>query len=245
MTKTRLQTPLEFIDLHFLFENVPRSFTHQLVRQRTAAYVQESQRFAVKEDASYGVSMPPSIEALPEDHPARVRWHNAVVFIGDEYLSLVNEGIPAEDARGLLPTDILTKVHYKTNLRNLVEHAGNRLCTQAQFEWRVVWAAMIAAIRARGAEQKRLSNRWEYDTIADIFRPICYFTGKCEFMAATDRYCSIRDRVENFHKAGVPSERWSDEKWGHPFTIRPQEWLLNPAAARTTSLHWRQEGTTS
>src|SRR4051794_363901 len=45
--RTHLKAPWEFIDLHFFIEGVTRSFTHQMVRQRTAVYAQESLRFAV------------------------------------------------------------------------------------------------------------------------------------------------------------------------------------------------------
>src|SRR5262249_824845 len=53
--KTHLKAPWESIDFHFMIENVPRSFTHQIVRQRTAVYAQESMRFAVKNNLSESV----------------------------------------------------------------------------------------------------------------------------------------------------------------------------------------------
>ena len=219
MSKTKLQAPFEFIDLHFLIENVTRAFTHQLVRQRTAVFVQESMRFAVKERAAWEVGLPPSIASLREDHPWRVIWQKAVNYSSNTYRELIDSGVPAEDARGLLPTNIVTRVHYKTNLRNLAEHAGLRLCTQAQFEWRQVWALMLKAIREytpnmMAADINR--HRWQYEQIAGLFRPVCFTTGKCEFMGDNDRACSIRERVN--------SGRWSD--------IRPGEWLLDPSAAR-------------
>jgi flavin-dependent thymidylate synthase len=230
MSKTRLQAPFEFIDLHFLIEGVTRAFTHQLVRQRTAVYVQESQRFAVKENGEHEVGLPPSLagtrdwEGFRELHEPtiwdkedflvwaernepeqalRFRWDEAVAKVVETYNQLVNMGMPAEDARGLLPTNITTRIHYKTNLRNLAEHAGNRLCTQAQFEWRLVWAEMIKAIRQEGKRQQEILESdsiygfptstgpdditWQYDLIASLFKPICYSTGKCEFMADADR----------------------------------------------------------
>lgn len=243
MTRTVLQTPLEFIRLHFLLENVPRSLTHQLVRQRTAAYVQESQRFAIKEDASWAVTMPPTIAALPEDHPGRKLWQGTVESLGKRYLDLIDHGIPAEDARGILPTDITTRVHYTTDLRNFAALAGKRLCTQAQFIWRQVWAGMIEEIRNYGNKQDQFGNfangeKWEFDAIANLFRPVCYLTGKCEFMAETDRYCSIRDRVNQFHAGGIPSEQWAETQFGNA-AVRPEEWLLDPGAARTKNPEWR------
>ena len=48
--KTHLKAPLESIVFHFFIEGVTRAFTHQMVRQRTAVYAQESMRFAVKEN---------------------------------------------------------------------------------------------------------------------------------------------------------------------------------------------------
>jgi flavin-dependent thymidylate synthase len=206
MTRTALQAPLEFIDLHFLLEGVTRAFTHQLVRQRTAVFVQESQRFAVKENAEFESMMPTSIAGLKDDDPKRVVWEEAITSTSRAYMDLVNAGVPAEDARGLLPTNITTRVHYKTNLRNLAQHAGMRLCTQAQYEWKMVWAGMIREILGYGPTY----NRWQQQAIVRLFKPVCYQTGKCEFMADTDRWCSIRERVENHHLAGDAPETWVD-----------------------------------
>lgn len=222
MTNTVLKAGLEFIDFHFLIEGVTRAFTHQLVRQRTAVYIQESMRFAVKEDAAMEVALPPSLVGLAEDDPRRVVWTDEVVRNSETYNRLINAGIPAEDARGLLPTNITTRIHYKTSLRGLMDHAGVRLCTQAQFEWRLVWAGIIQAIKKHGNFSR--DDHWEFQEIAKLFKPICYRTGKCEFMASVDRACSIRDRVEAHHAKGESSATWVD--------ILPREWAADPAAAR-------------
>jgi len=219
-TKNKLQAPLEFIDLHFLIEGVSRAFTHQLVRQRTAVYVQESLRFAVKENAVLEVVTPPSIASLKDDAPQRVIWEGAVRHVADSYNALINAGIPAEDARGLLPTNIATRVHYKTNLRNLAEQAGVRLCSQAQYEWKLVWQLMLDAIRAYGPA----IESWQQIAICKLFKPVCFSTGKCEFMAPTDRWCIIRDRVEAHHEKGEGPAYWSD--------IDPREPLHASAARR-------------
>lgn len=267
--KTHLKASFEFVQFHFLIEGVTRGFTHQHVRQRTATYVQESTRFAVKEDMPVG--LPPSLAGttheaateydrsrLSEAEQMRAVWEDAKASIDEAYSTLVDKGMPAEDARGLLPTNILTRVHYRTDLRGLLEHGGNRLCTQAQFEWRLVFAKIVEAIRnfdpwqnayvsdnydASAANDR---DRWQFDKIADMFRPICYLTGKCEFRASFDRTCSIRDRVDANASIGRPSSEWHEEKvlMGHVGdhgeyleigripAIRPEEWLLNPDAAR-------------
>lgn len=216
--KTHLQAPLEFVDFHFLIEGVTRAFTHQLVRQRTAVYAQESLRFAVKEGFSSEIPLPPSLVGAAENSEGVSVWRTAIQRAEEGYEALVNMGVPAEDARGLLPHSITTRVHYKTNLRNLIEHAGNRLCTQAQFEWRLVFTELVKSIREYESYPPIQNLHWEYAAIADsdLFRPVCYAKGKCPFNADFDRGCTIRPRVE---------EGKFDE-------IDPAEWLLDPAAAR-------------
>lgn len=226
MTQTKLAAPLEFVHFHFLIEGVTRAFTHQLVRQRTAVYVQESMRFAVKED--FPVARPPSLAGLPDDHPWVQLWQSEVDHIGATYLGLINAGMPAEDARSLAPTNVLTRVHYGTNLRNLADHAGNRLCTQAQFEWRIVWAQMIKAIREYGEEKPHWrefrNQRWQRELICSLFKPVCFQTGGCAFDSSADRTCSIRPRVKTHQSHGVPPSQWRN--------IHDAEWLADPGAAR-------------
>lgn len=215
--KTHLLAPLEFVDLHFFIEGVTRSFTHQMVRQRTAVFAQESMRFAVKEE----IAARPGPNIGP-DAARRNVWADAIEQAHEAYKVLIGMGVPAEDARGLLPHDTLTRLNYKTNLRNLLDHAGNRLCTQAQFEWRYVFTGIVAAIRGYeggGSEQSNMyyEHGWQWEHIADanVFRPVCYAKGKCPFKADFDRGCTIRERVD----AG----RFED--------IDDREWLMDPSAA--------------
>lgn len=294
--KTALAMPLESVNFHFRIKGVTRGFTHQLVRQRTAAYSQESTRFAVKE--SVPVALPPSLMNTdptayrkeydefmsdwlnvndPDDSRIafanakrdaedyaykytrkedrwRHKWEGLMAEVEKVYNELVNDGMPAEDARGCLPTNLLTQVNYFTNLRGLKDHAGMRLCTQAQFEWRQVWSQIVQAIRNYGTAQTytvvdengRLvsqSSSWQFDALADIFRPDCYYKGKCTFKADFDRKCSIRDRVDANAAVGRPSTLWGEPQiHTDPFddrvqdlgipAINPAEWLLDPSAAR-------------
>lgn len=251
--KTHLKAPFEFVQFHFLIEGVTRGFTHQMVRQRTATYVQESTRFAVKEDMPVG--LPPSFagterrrqefrhqERDSDAQKQRDVWDRAQDRIKSAYDNLIATGVPAEDARGLLPTNLLTRIQYRTDLKSLIEHGGNRLCTQAQFEWRTVFSKIVEAIRNFPTQGGRgstfLKDSWQYEKISNVFRPICYLTGKCEFKADFDRKCSIRERVDQFSAHGIPSSRWEyggEKLYGdgsRTQPIFPAEWLLNPGAAR-------------
>lgn len=218
--RNALPAPLEWVRVSLLIEGVTRAFTHQLVRQRTATYVQESMRFAVKDNAGYEVALPPSLEGLADDAPARRIWDAAVAKNAWSYKALIAHGMPAEDARGLLPTNIGTRVHYTTDLRNLVAHSGLRLCSQAQYEWKLVWREMLQAILLHGPDE----HRWQQVEICRLFAPICYQTGRCEFMGPADRFCRIRDRVEAHRANGDSPETWTD--------IHPHECLTEGAARR-------------
>lgn len=177
---TALKMPLESVSMHFMIENVHRGITHQMVRQRTAAYAQESTRFAVKEDMATAVARAVSLQGTvsldeaaadiateqPGISPGTARdlarsfakgaqkwrfvWDDAVKAVAEAYDFLVNDGMPAEDARGLAPTNLLTRLNYITNLRSLYDTLAVRVSDQAQFEWRLVATALAKALVEHG-----------------------------------------------------------------------------------------------
>lgn len=218
--KTHLKAPLEAVKFHFFIEGVDRSFTHQMVRQRTAVYAQESMRFAVKENMADEVQLPPSIPAGTKEADL---FFDTVGQIQNAYDQLILMGVPAEDARGLMPHATPTRLNYVTDLRALADHSGNRLCTQAQFVWRKVFLEISKVI---GKVEPRLT---------DLFKPVCYQQGKCTFKAEFDRGCTIRERVDAFEKKGVPSSEWGkgweddtrEDLGGERIEpINPAEWML-------------------
>jgi flavin-dependent thymidylate synthase len=257
--KGHLKAPWEFVDFQFMIEGVTRAFTHQLVRQRTAVYAQESLRFAVKEGLAQEIPVPPSVVG---NENAEAFWNQTIKTIERAYESLISSGIPAEDARGLLPHATTTRVIYKTNFRGLMEHAGNRLCTQAQFEWRAVFMGIVKAIREHETHPKVnkafpgtiYSDAWQFEMIAkpraETFAPVCYHLGRCPFMSELDRGCTIRDRVQAFSEAGIPSKEWGEARFYHSSIpeedikikpIDPTEWLASPWAGVTTEYNPRPE----
>jgi len=216
--KSKIAAPLEWCQVALLIRGVSRDLTHQIVRQRTATFVQESMRFAVKDNTVAEIPLPWSI-ARAHDQDMVDRWLAHVAATDEFYNYLIGNGIPAEDARKALLIGTTTQLHYRTNLRDLINHAGLRLCSQAQAEWKTVWREIVKAILNYGPPQ----DYWQQRAIVKLFRPVCYSTGKCEFMGEADRYCSIRERVEAHHRAGDRPEDWTD--------INPLE-PLRPDAAR-------------
>ncbi len=243
LAKTALSGPMESIQFHFLIEGLTRSITHQMVRSRFSFFAQESLRFGVPEgDWTEEIPLPPSLAGLKEDDPKRVIWDQTIKAIAKGYDALVNDGIPAEEARDLLPHAMPTRIHWVLDLRTLLLEAGKRTCTQAQFPWRVIFGEMAKALREVAVNESdwQQADSWQYELMAEKIRPVCYQAGKCTFMAQFDRSCTIRERVEQFAKAGVPSSEWGRAHVAdtgpdsailiHP--IQPREWAADPGAAR-------------
>lgn len=266
----KLQGPLEVIQFHFLLEGVSRAFTHQIVRGRHAFYAQESLRFAVVEHQDWieRVALPPSLTGTADDRSLepfgaessrqeyqRNLWDQHVEQAERTYLLLVGAGMPAEDARGLIPHAMTTRIHWVCSLRELLYVAGVRLCTQAQFEWRSAMASVVKSLRDRSTYAPNAAGRatylrprfdgvqgptfdgWQFEEMADLLKPICYQEGKCGFKAKADRPCSIRERVDAFEEANIPSNGWHSEGWVDSnqrplLAIQPSEWLTDPKAAR-------------
>jgi flavin-dependent thymidylate synthase len=238
---TYLKAPWEFVDFHFFIEAVSRAFTHQMVRQRTAVYAQESLRFAVKEGFAQEIPLPPGVMG---NENAETFWYQCMRDIEKAYNALINLGIPAEDARGLLPHATTTRLNYKVNLRGLLDVAEKRLCTQAQFEWRAVMLGIMKSIREYDGPSNADPSEhsaWQFQLIGKpipgTFAPICYKLGRCPYMGVLDRNCTIRARVEANNRHGRRAEEWGEPHVatsGETFVeaIDPIEWMANPEAGR-------------
>lgn len=246
MLATVLNGPLEVAQFHFQIEGVTRAITHQMVRSRASFFAQESLRFAVPEgDWRDEVPYPPSLAGerdTPKTEAGRNLWRKAMMDAQYAYQDLIAMGIPAEEARGVLPHDMPTRIHWVLDLRTLLTEAGKRTCTQAQFPWRMIFAGMAKALRERGKDRhpdgELRDDGWQFVDIANRLRPVCFQTGSCGFMAKFDRSCSIRSRVDAFAAAGVPSSGWGEryQNGSESTIIEPiyyHEWAANPAAARS------------
>ena len=229
MRATVLDGPLESIQFTFLVEGVSRAFTHQAVRNRFSFFAQESLRFAVAEDWAQEVPLPPALSSAGDEDPAVGIWRKAMNQAEDSYAALVGAGMPAEEARGVLPHAITTRYYWTVSLRTLLQEAGKRTCTQAQFDWRIVMGGVAKALRERAGTRRNEElvtdpvpgvprawvnhgdDGWQYEAFADLIRPVCYQQGKCGFMAKFDRGCTIRNRVDANERLGRHSSEWGTE----------------------------------
>lgn len=135
----------EFVDYTFMVEGVTRAFTHQFVRSRTWSFAQQTMRVLdVGEGDGWDYGTGPSIR---NDGVRKTDYDGAMRCIADTYDFLIRDGAAVEDARGLLPTNILTNIVAKANMRAFVELVRKRSSPRVQGEYRAVLEAMQAVVR--------------------------------------------------------------------------------------------------
>lgn len=137
------QSVLEHASFTFGIEGISRVTSHQLVRHRVASYSQQSQRY-VSHKERFAVVTPPTIAENPE-FAALFETQIAALHAG--YAALVEAGVPAEDARYLLPNATETKIIVTMNARELLHFFGVRCCERAQWEIRAMAIEMLKLVR--------------------------------------------------------------------------------------------------
>lgn len=131
---------LEHVTFTFGIEGVSRALTHQLVRHRLASYSQKSQRY-VKAGEWFPYITPHSIS---DNEEALSIYNKAMEQIAEAYNKLSDLGIPAEDARYVLPNGCETKIIVTMNARELLHFFALRSCNRAQWEIREMSDMMLS-----------------------------------------------------------------------------------------------------
>lgn len=134
---------LEHASYTFAVEGVSRALTHQLVRHRLASYNQQSQRY-VKFKEEPPIVRPTSVDTNPD---AAQAFDEAIEACWQAYDKLVQAGVPAEDARYILPNACETKIVVTMNIRELMHFFSNRCCNRAQWEIRELAWKMLELVR--------------------------------------------------------------------------------------------------
>jgi len=121
---------LSHVSFCFSIEGVSRALSHQLVRNK-GFFSQQSQRYV--KSAPLNLVCPPSIQGNPD---AAYTFEAVMNVIEDAYHGLLNLGIPAEDARYVLPNAATTNLVVTMNARELLHFFELRCCARAQWEIR-------------------------------------------------------------------------------------------------------------
>jgi len=134
---------LEHVNFSFGVEGISRVTSHQLVRHRLASYSQQSQRY-VNLSNTFDYIVPKSIQG---NRPAYEEYTRLMEVVHKIYKALLNNEIPAEDARYILPNATETKVFITMNARTLLHFFKVRCCNRAQHEIRNMAYLMLLEVK--------------------------------------------------------------------------------------------------
>ena len=134
---------LEHASYTFAVDGVSRALTHQLVRHRLASFNQQSQRY-VRFGDDLSVIKPATIA---DDADADAIFDEAIESAKAAYTALLELGMPAEDARYVLPNAAETKIVITMNVRELLHFFEVRCCNRAQWEIREMAHRMLELVR--------------------------------------------------------------------------------------------------
>ena len=171
---------IEHIQISFAISNVSRACTHQLVRHRHMSFSQKSQRY-VKEKGQFDYIIPPTIEKNPE---LKEKFEQFMSDISNKYQEFIEAGIPAEDARFVLPNATASSMVASLNLREMIHLANLRLCSRAQYEIRTLVKMMC--------DELSKQEPW----LKDYLVPKCVRLGFCD----EDKCCGRMPKREDLLK---------------------------------------------
>ncbi len=128
--KSGHHSALEHASYTYAIDGVSRALTHQLVRHRIASFNQQSQRY-VTHDGEPEVVTPGTVAADPQ---LKAVFDAAIDGAYSTYAQLIDAGVPAEDARYILPNACASKIVVTMNIRELLHFFELRCCRRAQWE---------------------------------------------------------------------------------------------------------------
>lgn len=132
----------------FGVSGVSRALTHQLVRHRHMSYEQKSQRYIALKGV-FDFITPPAVAARPE---INAKYQRLMEDISAFYAEALAAGVPAEDARFVLPNAAETQIVITANARALLDFFTLRSCNNAQWEIRELAFAMLRICKREAPE---------------------------------------------------------------------------------------------
>ena len=135
---------LEHLPLTFLIEDVSRVTEVQLVRHRIASYSIRSGRYTKANNNKPWYQIPKSIKNNDSIVKLFTEMNENIYSF---YTAMIEQGIPKEDARYILPQGLLTDIVVSMNARAFIEQCEKRLCKKAQWEIREMFTQMKECIK--------------------------------------------------------------------------------------------------
>ena len=131
---------LPHLNYTFAIEKISRACTHQLVRHRIASFSQQSQRYITVKRLNERIVTPKSMDNNKD-------FETLIKQASEAYQKLVEQEIPREDARFVLPNAVESSLLITMEGRSLMHFLGLRTCNRAQWEIRELADKMLTQLR--------------------------------------------------------------------------------------------------
>ena len=134
---------LEHAVFTFSVEGLSRAALAQLTRHRLASFDVQSQRYVRLDNPE--LVIPETIRGSRYAAEAE----STIRYVMNLYQRMIEDGIPAEDARYVTPQAVPTKLIMTMNARELLHFFSLRTCNRAQWEIRELADSMLKICRKR------------------------------------------------------------------------------------------------
>ncbi|MDR1926964.1 MAG: FAD-dependent thymidylate synthase [Endomicrobium sp.] len=136
---------LEHASFTFGIEGVSRALLAQLTRHRIASFSVQSQRYVkFKKNIEFVTS-----ETIKKNKYLFEKYNEFLKIAEELYKELLNAGVPAEDARYVLPNASSTTIIITMNARELRHFFSLRTCNRAQWEIRNMAYYMLELVKKK------------------------------------------------------------------------------------------------
>ena len=115
--------------------------SHQLVRKRIASFSQQSQRYVNAENFEYVIPEEINKSSFGDKYKEIVNQTHEL------YQEMVNNGVPKEDARYILPNATSTQLIVSMNGHSLIDLLVRRICERSQWEIRELAERMLEEVK--------------------------------------------------------------------------------------------------
>lgn len=153
---------MEFVEIEVVLEDASARMMREIYTHIAGVTRLQSSTRYVSEENGFGFFEPPLIE---KDNVMHEVYGRTMDEIQSGYNSLVQSGIPKEDAANLLPLGMNSKMVWKINLRSLVNFMNQRLCNRAYHEIREFAKELRKLLKAKNKEWEWIAN--------NLFVPKC------------------------------------------------------------------------
>lgn len=134
------QSVLEHVSMTFALREVSRSLLAQITRHRMGSFTSASQHYSDYRDMPMVVH-PDHVDEFEErwlvsvdEEPEEAWVRSAIDTALQDYKQMIDNGVPAYEARQILPNACAVNIIWTVNLRSLLNFFEQRLCHRNTYE---------------------------------------------------------------------------------------------------------------